>query len=59
MIWRLFKPRQIVKVSIPDEITLEDHKLVLNDLNKKMGKEYIVMLVRIPELTKIQIEIIR
>jgi hypothetical protein len=59
MIWRLFKPRQIVKVSIPDNITLEEHKLVLDDLNKKMGKEYIVMLVVSSELTKIQIEIIK
>jgi len=59
MIWRLFKPRQIVKVSLPSEITGEEHKVILDDLNKRFGREYIMALVISPELKEIKIEIIK
>ena len=58
MIWRLFKPRPIVKMSLPDNLTPEDYKIVLTDLEKRMGKEYIVLLV--PTLDKeVKVEIVK
>jgi hypothetical protein len=59
MLWRLWKPRQLVKISIPGTLTGDEHKSILDDLDKRMGKEYVVMLVMSPELTEIQIEIIK
>lgn len=59
MIWRLFKPRQIVKITIPGQVSPTDHKSILEDLNKRMGKEYVVMLVTSPESIELSIEIIK
>jgi hypothetical protein len=59
MIWRLFKPRPIVKVCIPGILSAEEHKLILKDLDKRMGKEYVVMLVMSSELNEVKIEIVK
>jgi hypothetical protein len=59
MIWRLFKPRPIVKVLLPGPITDQEHKMILTDLEEKMSKEYIVMLIVSPESSEIKIEIVK
>jgi hypothetical protein len=59
MLWRLWKPRQLVKISIPGELSADEHKSILDDLDKRMGKEYIPLLVMSPELKEIKIEIIK
>jgi len=59
MIWRLFRPRPIVKVLLPGSIIDEEYKTILTDLEKKVGKEYIVMLVASPHSTEIKIEIVK
>lgn len=59
MLWRLFKPRQIVKITIPGVLTDDEHKSILNDLDNRMGGEYVVMLVMSPHINEIQIEIIK
>lgn len=59
MIWRLFKPRPLVKISIPGVLTDDEHKTILKDLDKRIGREYAVMLVMSPDLKEIKIEIIK
>jgi hypothetical protein len=59
MIWKLFKPRPIVKILLPGPITAEEHKTILTDLDKRMGKEYVVMLIFSPESSEIKIEILK
>jgi hypothetical protein len=58
MIWRLFKPRPIVKISLPGKLTPEDYKIVYTDLQTRMGKEYIVLVVPTPD-EEVNVEIIR
>jgi hypothetical protein len=61
MIWRLFRPRPIVKVLLPVPATITDkeHKMILTDLEERVGKEYIVMLIASPESSEIKIEIVK
>ncbi len=59
MIWRLFKPRPLVKISIPGVLSADEHKSILKDLDKRMGKEYAVMLVMSPDLKEVMIEFIK
>jgi|688.fasta_scaffold1343367_2 hypothetical protein len=61
MIWRLFRPRPIVKVllPVPASITDKEHKMILTDLEERVGKEYIVMLIASPESSEIKIEIVK
>jgi len=59
MLWRLWKPRQLVKISIPGTLTEDEHKSILSDLDKRMGKEYIPLLVMSPDLKEIKVEIIK
>jgi hypothetical protein len=55
----LWKPRQLVKVCIPGELSADEHTSILKDLNERMGKEYIPLLIMSPELKEIKIEIIK
>ena len=55
MLWKLFTPRQIVKITVPGEPNTKVDETLL----KRFGKEYIVIVGFEPNGTTIKVEIIK
>ena len=59
MIWRLFRPRPIIHISLPGEPEAGTHKLILKDLEDRMKGDYIVILTFNPNITEAKISIVK
>jgi hypothetical protein len=55
MIWRLFRPRQIVKITVPGETIPQVDRMLLD----RFGKDYIVVVGFDPNASSMTIEIIK
>ncbi len=54
MIWKLFRPRPILKITLPNHPEEE----VFNRIKKSVGSDYIVILTSDQNLTDIKVEIL-
>ncbi len=45
MIWRLFRPRPIFVLTIPNTMDKEEYDYIKNQIKQEMGKEYNVIVL--------------
>jgi hypothetical protein len=55
MLWKLFRPRPIVKITVPGEVIADADKMLVDRFNK----EYVVVVGFDPNASQINIEIIK
>lgn len=60
MIWKLFRPKPILNISIPGDPKDEElSKKVLGELTKRVEGNYIIILCVSPNITEVKLEIIK
>jgi 3'-phosphoadenosine 5'-phosphosulfate sulfotransferase (PAPS reductase)/FAD synthetase len=59
MIWRLFKPRPIFVLTLPQILPMEEQAILKEALKKEMGNEYKVVILMDKHKTYIETKILK
>ena len=59
MIWRLFKPRPIFVLTIPETLSMEEQAIIKNTLTEQMGNEYQIVLLMDSHKTYVETKILK
>lgn len=59
MIWRLFRPRPIFVLTLPQKLPLDEQAIVKEALKKEMGNEYKVVVLMDSHKTYIETKILK